>query len=249
MAHHRDQRVGAAEAPEERDPHPHAIGRGQVLSLADIPHVLDEPTVAELYALGRRGGAGGVEDARHVLRRHRPLRGVDLRVRHVPAQLPQIIQRDRPRRALAARDHHAAQVREPGPTGAAHLAHRVEEALGAQVRERDQGADAAVGQHVLELARPRPRADRHQGGAQHHHREVDQQPFRPVGHDQRDPITRGDTEPAQPLGEPPGPRARLRVAQPLPATYDQLVIGLARGQLVQQIGKCPARRPHWGVRS
>ena len=64
------------------------------------------------------------------------------------------VERDRPRRALVARDHHAAQVGQARAAGAAHLGHRVEEVLGAQARDRDQGADAAVGQHVLELARP-----------------------------------------------------------------------------------------------
>jgi hypothetical protein len=233
VAHHRHQRVGAAEAPEERDPHPHAVGRSQVLPLADVPHVLDQAAVAELHPLGRGGGAGGVEDAGHDLRRHRAQRGIDLRVRPVPAQRRHVVERDRPRRALVARHHHAAQGGQARPARAAHLGDRVEEVLGSQARDRDQGADAAVGQHVLELARTRPGADRHQRGAQHGHREVDQQPLRPVGHHQSDPITRDDAEPTQPPGQLSRPAARLGVAEPLSAPHDQLVIRLARGQLVQ----------------
>ena len=120
VGHHREQRVGAAEAPEERDPHPHAVGRRQVLPLADVPHVLDR---------GRRGRAarpsgvdvvpGGVEDVGHVVRR-RPRAGRRRSPRRGTSRprAPRASSKARSaaRRALVARDHHAAQLRAGAPS-------------------------------------------------------------------------------------------------------------------------------------
>ena len=48
------ERVQTAEAPEQRDAHPHAIAGAQVLALADTPGILDEAAVLKLHPLRRR---------------------------------------------------------------------------------------------------------------------------------------------------------------------------------------------------
>ena len=80
VGHHREERVLAAEAPEERDREPEPVAGAQVQALADVPHVLDQGVVLELHALGQRRGAGGVEQVGHVLAAHVGLGAIDRRV-------------------------------------------------------------------------------------------------------------------------------------------------------------------------
>ena len=47
VGHHREERVLAAEAPEERDREPEPVARAQVQALADVPHVLDQGVVLQ----------------------------------------------------------------------------------------------------------------------------------------------------------------------------------------------------------
>ncbi len=77
-----EERVLAAEAPEERHRQPQAVVLGHFLALADVPHVLDQRVMLDLDALGERGRARGVEEVGHVLGTHRALRGVDGAFRH-----------------------------------------------------------------------------------------------------------------------------------------------------------------------
>ncbi len=102
-----------------------------------------------------------------------------------------------------------------------------------------------MAQHVLELARARPRADRHQRGAEHGHREADQQPLRPVVHEHGHHVAALHAGAQQPPGQLAHLRARFRIGQPPGplAVHDQLVRGLAPGHLVEQVGQGPGGGP------
>ena len=189
----------------------------------------------ELDALGRRRRAGRVEDAGHVVGSDGALRGVELGVVDGRAQVPE-------RAQLASEGDDAAERGEVLRPWTAELGQHGEIVLAAEALERDQRRRVAVVEDVRELARPRPRADRYQGGAEHRHREVDEQPLRTVAHQEGNLVAALHAEPPQPLRELAGAAARLAVAQALGAGHDELAGRVAGGDLVEQVGQGAAPR-------
>src|SRR5262249_57996040 len=86
---------------------------------------------------------------------------------------------------LAAEGNAAAELGKPR-RARAHLGNRGEIVLAQEAIDGYQSARVAVIQHVLQLARARPRADGHERGAEPCHREIDDEPLRAVRHEERD---------------------------------------------------------------
>jgi hypothetical protein len=242
MGHHRQQRVRAAEAPEERDPHPHPIRRRQVLPLADVPHVLDEAAVRELDALRRRGRPRRIEDVRDVVGRDGALGGVELGVGDVGAEIPERVDCRRRAPAVTVGDDNASELRQAGRARPAQLGQHGQIILAGEARDRDQGRRVTMVEHVSELATARPGTDGDERGAEHGDGEVDHQPLRAVAHQKSNLVASPDAEPPEPLRELPGSRARLGVAQALAAPDDELVSRVAGSDLVEQVGQGAAPR-------
>ena len=112
VGHHREERVLAAETPEERDREPEPVAGAQVQALADVPHVLDQGVVLQLHALGQCRGARGVEQVGDVLAAHGGLGAIDRRVVDGLRQVPQGL--EAPRRVIgrAADAHDLLHARE-----------------------------------------------------------------------------------------------------------------------------------------
>ena len=179
VGHHRQECVLAPEAPEERDAHPQPIALVQVLPLADVEHVLDQAGVGERDALRGRGGPRGVEDVRDVGRLHRHLPGVDLAVGDSRSQLREVAERGQAAVALRGQAHEVPEHGE-APGAGADLGQHGEIVLAQEAVDRDQRGGVGVAQQVVELPRARPRADGHQRGAQHGHREVGEEPLEAI---------------------------------------------------------------------
>ena len=201
VGHDREERVLAAEAPEERDREPEPVARAQVQALADIPHVLDQGVVLELHALGQRRGARGVEQVGDVLAAHGGLGAIDRRVVDGLRELPQGL--EAPRRVIgrAADAHDLLHARQ-------RIAVAGERVEGLQVVvleeaiDRDQELGVRMAEHVGELARRRPGVDGDHGAAEEGDGEIREDPLGPVAHEQADLVAAADAERVEALGEP-----------------------------------------------
>ena len=158
VGHDREERVLAAETPEERDREPEPVAGAQMLALADIPHVLDQGIVLELDALGQRRRARGVEQVGHVLAAHGGLGLFDHCVVDGLREFPQRL--EAPRRMIG-RTAEADNLLDLGE-GIAFAAERVE---GLQIVvleeaiDRDEEPGVRVSEHMGELTRCRPGVD------------------------------------------------------------------------------------------
>ena len=244
MGHDGEERVLAAEAPEERDREPEPVARPQMLALADVPHVLDQGVVLELHALGQRRGARGVEQIGDVLAAHGGLGALDRRVVDGLRQLPQRL--EAPRRMVGgpADSHDLLDARKRvalAPEGVEGLQVVVLE----ETIDRDEDLRIRMGQQVGELAPGRPGVDRDHGAAQQHDREGGEDPLRPVAHEQGDLVAAAHPERVQTLGEPAHVGVERAIAEPRLATDQRLLVGIALRQLVEQVrDRLRVGRPH-----
>ena len=120
MRHHREQRVGAAKTPEQRDDHEQPVLLCQAQPLADAVHVADQALVQQRHRLGARGRARGEQQIRHVVRSHGRAGGVEHGVRHVIAHRAKCGVAERARRLPLAQADDMPQLRElahPGQFG------------------------------------------------------------------------------------------------------------------------------------
>ena len=209
VGHHREERVLAAEAPEERDREPEPVAGAEVQALADVPHVLDQGVVLQLHALGQRRGAGGVEQVGDVLAAHGGLGAIDRRVVDGLRQRPQGL--EAPRRVIgrAADAHDLPHARE-------RIALAPERVEGLQVVvleeaiDRDQELRVRMPEHVGELPRRRPGVDRDHGAAEEGDREVRENPLGPVAHEEADLVAPADAQRMEAPGEPAHLRRAVR---------------------------------------
>ncbi len=86
--------------------------------LSDVPHVFDQGEVLELGALGKGGGAGGVEQKGDILWVHFRLYGVEFRISNAACARHHIAVVDQPRIPLIADANH---VRNSGNPVARHV--------------------------------------------------------------------------------------------------------------------------------
>jgi hypothetical protein len=123
-----------------------------------------------------------------------------------------------------------------------NLGQHRDEVLVAEPIARNQGGGVAVPEHVRKLPRLRPRAHRHQRGPEECHRKVGQEPLRPVPHQQRHRVAGAHAEAIEAFGKLPYAAPVLRVGQPVVLPDDGLALGVAGGDLVEQIGQRTALR-------
>ena len=236
VRHDVEERVLAAEPPEERHGEPQPVALGDLLPLADLPHVLDQRVVLELHALRQGGRARGVQEVGDVLRPDRALRGVDRGFGHRRAE----------RREVGVLQPAGGQlVAEPDdPFDERQLQRReqrtvvvLQEAVGG-----DQEPGVGVAEHVLQLARGRPGVDPDHHAAEQRDREVGDQPLGPVAHQDRDLVAAADAEGVEPARDPPHLGAELAIGVALAGSDERLAVGEVRGELVDQVRDGPARR-------
>ena len=240
----REERVLAAQAPEQRDREPEPVAGAEMLALADVPHVLDQGEMLKLDALGQRRGARGVEQAGDILAAHGGLRALDRRVVDGLGQLPQRL--ETPRRVIgrAAHAHDLAHARKRIALPAECIEGRqiivLEEAI-----DRDEEARIRMGEQVGELPRRRPSVDCDQGAAEQRDGEIGEDPLGPVAHEDADLVAATDAERVQALGEPAHRVAQRAVAEARACADQCLVVGIARRQLVEQVrNRLRVGRPH-----
>ncbi len=245
VGHDREQRVQAPEAPEQRDSHPHAVVGPQVLPLADMPRVLDEAPVLELHTLGRRRRPRGVEDIGHVVGLDRALARFEDRVADAGTEIPEVLERYRIGGGHGADGHDAAELRQALGAGRPDLGEHGEIVLAQEAIDGDERRGVAVVQHIAELARPRPRADGNQRRAEQRHGKIDHHPLDAVVHEEGDLVAPAHAERVQTLREAAHARPRFGIREPRLAAHHELACGLARGHLIEQVGKrAAARRIH-----
>jgi hypothetical protein len=159
-----EQRVLAAEPPEERHCEPEPIVLGHALSLADLPHVLDQRVVLELDALRKRRRARRVEKVDHVVGCDRALCGVDRRLGHRCAERGKV---RIPKPTVRERVAHADDPLEQWQPRAMRLELLEQRAVVVlqEAIDRDQEPRVGVTEDVFELSRGRPGVDPHHHAA------------------------------------------------------------------------------------
>ena len=147
MGHDRGHRVGRAERPEQRHRQPQPILGREMLPLADVEAVGQQGPVRQRHALGRGGGARGVEDEADVVRCDRSLRLRQRRAIDAGAARQELRRAEGAGRRIAVQHDDARQVRQrralQGAGRAAcqlraELAQRLQEVAVAEPAQHDQ---------------------------------------------------------------------------------------------------------------
>src|SRR6516165_5565630 len=106
----------------------------------------------------------------------------------------------------------------------------------------DQRGRIGMCEHVTELAGGNPGIDRDHRTAERADREVSNDPFGLVAHQDRDHLALSDSKCMQPFCERSDLLAQRRIGVPLPAPYKRLSLWETCRQLVEQAGDSTARR-------
>ena len=196
----------------------------------------------DLDALGERGRARGVEEVGHVLRPHRALRGVDGAFRHrIGEARSSRVGKPIGARAVADADD-ALELRQV-ELGQDRGVIVLEEA-----RNADQEPGVRVQQDVLQLAPCRPGVHPDHHGAEQRDREIGDQPFGPVAHEDRDLVAAAHAERMEAAREAPHFGAQLAVGIALARADERFALGIALCELVDELGEGAARRHHGASR-
>ena len=132
------ERVGRAEGPEERYREPQAVGRAQMLALADVEAVGDEAAVGERHALRVRRRSRRVEDVADVARLHRPRGRLERRRADARAGGEEVVEAEHTRVSSLVDADHRAEAR-------AAARSRARPARRAPARDRRRGAAPGSG--------------------------------------------------------------------------------------------------------
>ena len=106
----------------------------------------------------------------------------------------------------------------------------------------DQRGRIGMCEHVTELAGGNPGIDRDHRTAERADREVSNDPFGLVAHQDRDHLALSDSKCMQPFCERSDLLAQCRIGVPLPTPYKRLSLWETCRQLVEQAGDSTARR-------
>ena len=196
----------------------------------------------KLDALRGRGGAGGVQDAGDVRRLDGRLRLVEHALGNRLAGLHDRVPRHPARQLAAVRSEpdHVAELRQV--PGGGRLAERVGVVLAQEPVHGDEHARLGVVEHPGELAARRPGVERHHDRAEREHREVRDQPLRPVAHEDRDLVAAAHPERVESAREAARLGPELRIAKATAVADHELRFGVALRELCKQRGHGPASR-------